>query len=80
MELHLDRRLMERRVFPAIDVLKSRTRREELLMPKEELNKIWVLTKVLSTMNLVEALELLLAKVGKTKSNKEFLDSMQKAF
>ena len=78
MELHLDRRLMEKRVFPAIDVLKSRTRREELLMEKAELNKIWVLTKVLSQMNLVEALELLMSKLGKTKNNKEFLDSMQK--
>ena len=78
MELHLDRRLMERRVFPAIDVLKSRTRREELLMSEAELNKIWVLTKVLSQMNLAEALELLLARLAKTKNNKEFLDSMQK--
>ena len=78
MELHLDRRLMEKRVFPAMDVLRSRTRREELLIPKDELNKIWVLTKVLSQMSLVEALELLLSRLAKTKSNKEFLDSMQK--
>ena len=78
MELHLDRRMMEKRIFPAIDVQKSRTRREELLMPKEEQNRIWVLAKVLGSMNTVEALELLLSKLSKTKSNKEFLDSMQK--
>ncbi len=78
MELHLDRRLMEKRIFPAIDVQKSRTRREELLMEKEEQNRIWILAKVMGSMNPVEALELLLGKLGKTKSNKEFLDSMQK--
>ena len=78
MELHLDRRLMEKRIFPAIDVQKSRTRREELLMSKEEQNKVWVLAKVLGSMNTVEALELLLSKLSKTKSNKEVLDSMQK--
>ena len=78
MELHLDRRMMEKRIFPAIDVQKSRTRREELLMSKEEQNKVWVLAKVLGSMNTVEALELLLSKLSKTKSNKEFLDSMQK--
>jgi len=78
MELHLDRRLMEKRIFPAIDVQKSRTRREELLMEKEEQNRIWVLAKVMGSMNPVEALELLLGKLGKTKSNQEFLDSMQK--
>jgi transcription termination factor Rho len=78
MELHLDRRLMEKRIFPAIDVQKSRTRREELLMPEEEQNRIWILAKVMGSMNPAEALELLLGKLGKTKSNKEFLDSMQK--
>ena len=78
MELHLDRRMMEKRIFPAIDVQKSRTRREELLMSRDEQNRVWVLAKVLGSMSLAEALELLLGKLSKTKNNKEFLDSMQK--
>jgi transcription termination factor Rho len=78
MEIHLDRRLMEKRIFPAIDVLKSRTRKEELLVSEEELQRIWLLLKVLSAMNNLEATEQLVQKLKKTKSNAEFLAMMQK--
>ena len=76
MEVHLDRRLMDKRVFPAIDINKSGTRKEELLIAKEDLNRIWILRKVLSQLNTVEAMEFLLDKVHGTKNNKEFLESM----
>ena len=76
MEVHLDRRLMDKRVFPAIDINKSGTRKEELLIPKEDLNRIWILRKVLSQLNAVESMEFLLDKMRGTKNNKEFLDSM----
>jgi transcription termination factor Rho len=76
MELHLDRRLVDKRTFPAIDVNKSGTRKEELLMSDIELNKIWLLRKVLSTLNVVECMELLLEKLKETKDNKQFLNSM----
>jgi transcription termination factor Rho len=78
MEIHLDRKLTDKRVFPSIDVQKSGTRKEELLIPREDLNRIWVLRKVLNPLSPVEAMELLLDKMGKTKSNSEFLSSMQK--
>ncbi|MBN2307736.1 MAG: transcription termination factor Rho [Candidatus Hydrogenedentes bacterium] len=78
MEIHLDRRLMEKRIFPAIDVLKSRTRKEELLVEDEELQRIWLLLKVLSPLSVTEATELLVGKLRKTKSNAEFLAMMQK--
>ncbi len=78
MEINLDRRLVDRRVFPAIDISRSGTRKEELLIPKEDLNRIWVLRKVLSQLNEVEAMELLIDKLSKTKTNKEFLDMMSK--
>ena len=78
MEIHLDRKLVDKRVFPAIDILKSGTRKEELLLPREDLNRIWVLRKVLNPLSPVEAMELLLDKLGKTKSNADFLASMQK--
>jgi transcription termination factor Rho len=78
MEIHLDRKLTDKRVFPSIDVQKSGTRKEELLIPKEDLNRIWVLRKVLNPLSPVEAMELLLDKMGKTKTNAEFLASMQK--
>ncbi len=78
MELHLDRRLMEKRIFPAIDVHRSRTRKEELLIEADELQKIWLMLKVLSPLGVSEAAELLTQKLKKTKSNKEFLASMQK--
>ncbi len=76
MEIHLDRKLVDKRVFPSIDINKSGTRKEELLLAKEELNRVWILRKVLSPLSQVEAMELLLDKMGKTKSNGEFLSSM----
>jgi transcription termination factor Rho len=78
MEIHLDRKLVDKRVFPAIDVQKSGTRKEELLIPREDLNRIWVLRKVLTPLSPVEAMELLLDKMSKTKSNADFLGAMQK--
>jgi transcription termination factor Rho len=76
LEIHLDRKLADRRVFPAIDIQKSGTRKEELLIPKEELSRTWVLRKVLNPLSPQEGMELLLSKMGKTKSNAEFLASM----
>jgi transcription termination factor Rho len=76
MEVHLERKLVEKRVFPAIDINRSGTRKEELLMPKEELNRVWVLRKVLNPLSPVETMELLLDKLSKKKSNAEFLASM----
>ena len=75
-EVHLDRKLTDRRVFPSIDITKSGTRKEELLLPKEELNRVWVLRKVLTPLTPSEGMELLLSKMGKTKSNAEFLAAM----
>src|SRR5476651_1612036 len=77
MEIHLDRKLTDKRVFPSIDVQKSGTRKEELLIPKEDLNRIWVLRKVLTPLSPVEAMELLIDKMSKTKTNADFLNSMQ---
>src|SRR6266536_3040568 len=79
MEIHLDRKLTDKRVFPSIDVQKSGTRKEELLIPKEDLNRIWVLRKVLNPLSPVEAMELLIDKMSKTKTNADFLNSMQKS-
>ena len=76
MELHLDRRLVDKRVWPAIDVNRSGTRREELLMDPDELRRVWILRRVLNDMNPVEAMELLTGRMRKTKSNAEFLMSM----
>ena len=75
-EVHLDRKLTDRRVFPSIDITKSGTRKEELLLPKEELNRVWVLRKVLTPLSPTEAMELLLSKMSKTKTNAEFLAAM----
>jgi transcription termination factor Rho len=75
-EIHLDRKLTDRRVFPSIDITKSGTRKEELLLPKEELNRVWVLRKVLTPLSPSEAMELLLSKMSKTKTNGEFLAAM----
>ncbi len=75
-ELVLDRRLVDKRVFPAIDINRSGTRKEELLLSQEELNRMWVLRKVLHTMGVVEAMELLLEKLKESKSNEEFLRAM----
>jgi len=77
-ELHLDRKLVERRIFPAIDISKSGTRREELLLDKRELELAYRLRKVLSEMNLVEAVELLKNRLAKFKTNAEFLMSLNK--
>src|SRR6476619_2345953 len=76
MEIHLDRKLSDKRVFPAIDINKSGTRKEELLMDKQELNRVWVLRKVLNPLSTVEAMELLTEKLDKTKTNAEFLSMM----
>jgi transcription termination factor Rho len=78
MELHLDRRLVEKRTFPAIDINKSGTRREELLLSENELNKVWILRRFLSSMNSVDAMEFLLDKMKGTKNNIGFLESMGK--
>ena len=78
MEIHLDRKLVDKRVFPAIDIQKSGTRKEELLLGPEDLNRVWVLRKVLNPLSAVEAMELLLDKMAKTPSNQDFLASMQK--
>lgn len=76
MEIHLDRRLVDRRVFPSIDIQRSGTRKEELLIPPNDLNRIWLLRKVLQPMNSVDSMEFLLEKMQATKNNREFLDSM----
>ncbi|MDH4128823.1 MAG: transcription termination factor Rho, partial [Spirochaetota bacterium] len=76
MEIHLDRKMVERRIFPAIDVKKSGTRKEELLLTEEELQKMWILRQVFNPMTNVEVMELLLDKIGKTKTNTAFLKSM----
>jgi transcription termination factor Rho len=76
MEVHLDRRLMDKRIFPTINIEQSGTRKEELLLEKDELQKVWLLRKALSQLNPVEAMELLLDKLKQTKSNKEFLAAM----
>jgi transcription termination factor Rho len=76
MELHLDRRIADRRVFPAFDLIRSGTRKEELLTPKTSLNRIWILRRLLQEMNPVDAMEFILDKVRKTPTNQEFLDSM----
>lgn len=75
-ELHLDRKLVERRIFPAIDINKSGTRKEELLLDGEEMNKIWVLRKVISAMSPTEAMELLVEKMQATKNNRAFFKAM----
>lgn len=79
MELHLDRKLVDRRVFPAIDINKSGTRKEELLLPSADLSRIWVLRKVLTPLSVTESMELLLDKLSKTKANSEFLSSLSPA-
>ena len=76
MEIHLDRRLVDRRVYPSIDIQRSGTRKEELLLEPNDLNRIWLLRKVLQPMNAVESMEFLLEKMHATKSNRVFLDSM----
>ena len=76
MELHLDRRIADRRIFPAFDLIRSGTRKEELLIPKNNLNRIWILRRLLQEMNPVDAMEFIIGKIKKTETNQEFLDSM----
>jgi transcription termination factor Rho len=76
MEIYLDRKLSDRRIFPAIDINRSGTRKEELLLDKKDLNRIWVLRKVLQPLSPLDAMEFLLEKMSETKSNPDFLDSM----
>ncbi len=76
MELHLDRRIADRRVFPAFDLVRSGTRKEELLIPKENLNRIWILRRLLQEMNPIDAMEFIVDKIRKTDTNQMFLDSM----
>lgn len=76
LEIQLDRRLADKRVFPAIDINKSGTRKEELLLDQETLNRVWILRKLLSSLNTIDSMEFLLEKMNGTKNNKEFLASM----
>lgn len=78
MEIVLDRKMANRRIYPAIDILKSGTRKEDLLLPPEDLNRIWILRKLLSSMNPADAMEFLLDKMGQTKNNEEFFASMNR--
>ncbi|MBI5251386.1 MAG: transcription termination factor Rho [Desulfomonile tiedjei] len=78
MEIHLDRRLLERRIFPCIDINRSGTRKEELLLSQQNLQRIWLLRKLLADMNSVDAMEFLMDKVMQTDSNREFLEVMNK--
>jgi len=78
MELHLDRKLVDKRVFPAIDINASGTRKEELLVDKDDLNRMWVLRKVLNPLSTVESMEFLLEKLKQAKTNRDFLNSMNK--
>jgi transcription termination factor Rho len=78
MELHLDRKLVDKRIFPSIDINASGTRKEELLVDADQLNKMWILRKVLNPLSTVESMEFLLSKLRGTKSNKDFLDMMNK--
>jgi transcription termination factor Rho len=78
MEVHLDRRLADKRIFPAIDIAQSGTRKEELLVDKDRLNKMWILRKVLSPLGTMEAMEFLIDKIGGTKNNQEFMQSMNR--
>ncbi len=78
MEMHMTRKLSNRRVYPAFDLVQSGTRRDELLLNEEELNKVWILQKFLSTMNTTEGMEFLIERMKKSKTNKEFVDSINK--
>lgn len=78
MEIHLDRKLMEKRIFPCIDVNKSGTRKEELLLDDTTLNRVWILRKLLAPLNPIDSMEFLLDKIAVTKTNEEFLNSMNK--
>ena len=76
MELALDRRLSDRRVYPAFDIIKSGTRKEELLLTRKELGRMWILRKLLNDMKVEEAMEFMQDRMKRTKTNEEFLDTM----
>ena len=76
MEVNLDRKLSDRRIFPALDINRSGTRKEELLIQKDDLNRIWILRKLLAPLTPVDSMEFLLDKISGTATNKDFLDSM----
>jgi transcription termination factor Rho len=76
MELILDRKLFEKRLFPAVDLKRSSTRKEELLLKKDVLNKVWVLRKILDPLSPAEIIQLMIERMGRTKTNKDFLESM----
>jgi transcription termination factor Rho len=76
MEIHLDRRLSDRRIYPAMDINKSGTRREDLLLPADTLTKLWLLRKVLAPLSSIDSMEFLLDKFQKTKTNDEFIEAM----
>ena len=76
MELVLDRRLSDRRVYPAFDIIKSGTRKEELLLSRKELGRMWILRKLLNDMKVEEAMEFMQDRMKRTKTNEEFLDTM----
>ena len=75
IEIVLDRKMADKRIFPAVDINRSGTRKEELLLAREELNRVWILRKVLNPLSPVEAMELMLERLAKTKSNRDFLES-----
>ncbi|MBL7688954.1 MAG: transcription termination factor Rho, partial [Bdellovibrionaceae bacterium] len=75
-EIHLDRKLMEKRIFPCMDINKSGTRKEDLLIEKNDMSRLWILRKVLSDMNVLDSMDFLLDKLQKTKTNEEFLKNM----
>lgn len=78
MEIYLDRHIAEKRIFPAIDINRSGTRKEELLLDDDVLNRVWILRKVLAPMNSMDSMEFLLSKMRGTKENREFLDVMNR--
>jgi len=78
MEIHLDRRISEKRVFPAIDINRSGTRREELLADPDDLQKMWILRKLLHPMDELQAMEFLLERLKNTRTNKDFFESMKR--
>ncbi len=78
MELQMDRNLFQRRIYPAIDIKRSNTRHEELLVNKDQLQRIWLLRKAINDLNSAEAMELLIDRIGKAKTNEDFLDNMNK--
>ncbi|MBR5727566.1 MAG: transcription termination factor Rho, partial [Muribaculaceae bacterium] len=77
MELQLDRKLSNKRIFPAVDVMASSTRRDDLLLPKETLNRMWIMRRFLSDRTSVEAMEFVKERMERTRNNQEFLDTMQ---